>query len=509
MQRTTVTLGSLLLVTLVSRSAWAETYAVGPSRALKTLQALPVTLQPGDVVELDGNATYPGGVIFRGDGTAGSKVTIRGIKVDGKRPIISGSAAGIELRGKHYVLESIEVTGSTAACIRHKSDDITIRDFVVHDCAHDGLIGNDDESGSLLLEHSEFFGSGQDQTWHQIYMTTAQDAYPGSVFRMQHCYVHDGRGGNNVKTRSERNEIYYNWIEGSHYHNLELIGADKDPPTPTREDSDVVGNVIVGNGSEKWHLVRVGGDKAPAETSGRYRFVNNTFVAVNGTASILRLSFRVDTVELHNNAFIRAGAGPLFYTNEVEWVSGPSIFGSNNWVQDGFTGTPGTWANTLTGTDPGFVNLAAFDLRLNEGSPLVDKGQANPASVSGRAFPKPLGAPAFVPPSRGVAAAAIARAAAGTLDIGAYEFGSGTEPGADGGSSSGGPGRPGNGSVDGGGAGAGATSSGGAAAGAGDDGDDGGGCGVVRVAKVGAFAGLAGLLGLVAVLLRRRRSADR
>ena len=104
MQRTTVTLGSLLLVTLVSRSAWAETYAVGPSRALKTLQALPVTLQPGDVVELDGNATYPGGVIFRGDGTAGSKVTIRGIKVDGKRPIISGSAAGIELRGKHYVI---------------------------------------------------------------------------------------------------------------------------------------------------------------------------------------------------------------------------------------------------------------------------------------------------------------------------------------------------------------------------------------------------------------------
>ncbi len=49
---------------------------------------------------------------------------------------------------------------------------------------------------------------------HQIYMATDESAHPGSVFRMQFCYMHDGAGGNNVKSRSERNEIYYNWIEG-------------------------------------------------------------------------------------------------------------------------------------------------------------------------------------------------------------------------------------------------------------------------------------------------------
>ena len=33
-------------------------------------------------------------------------------------------------------------------------------------------------------------------------------------------------GGNAVKSRAQRNEIYYNWIEGAVYHELELIGPD-------------------------------------------------------------------------------------------------------------------------------------------------------------------------------------------------------------------------------------------------------------------------------------------
>ena len=66
---------------------------------------------------------------------------------------------------------------------------------------------------------------------------------------MQHCYVHDGNGGNNVKSRAERNEIYYNWIEGAVYHELELIGPDRRAAAGwsedlAREDSDVVGNVL-------------------------------------------------------------------------------------------------------------------------------------------------------------------------------------------------------------------------------------------------------------------------
>lgn len=521
-------LGICLFVLTLASPAAAETFQVGPTRTNKDLQSVQGKLKPGDVVEIDGDATYAGGVYVRAaqSGTAAQKVTIRGIKVNGKRPVISGGGAGVldglgmVLNGSHYVLESLEVTAAANTCIVHKGDDITIRDFVVHDCPGQGLLGHDDEAGSLLLETSEFYKNGNGTFQHQIYMATGQEMYPGSVFRMQHCYVHDGSGGNNVKSRSERNEIYSNWIEGAYYHDLELIGADKSPATPAREDSDVVGNVIVGNGSQKWHLVRVGGDKEEADTKGRYRFVNNTFVVGSaGNASLVRLMLRIDTVEMHNNAIVRLGAGtaPVFAAAEVQWIAGESLFGSNNWVQSGITGAPAAWTGTLTGTDPGVVNLAELDLRPKDGSALLDKAAANPASVAGRAFPNPLGAPAFVPPSRQLAAGPAARPAGGPLDIGAYELGTGTEPGpggADGGASSS--------SSSGGGASSGGASSSGGSSGAGADGgtfnsattgatgeDDGGcGCGVVGERHRGALAGAAVMLGLLAMGVRRRRAPD-
>src|SRR6185436_5833994 len=88
-------------------------------------------------------------------------------------------------------------------------------------------------------------------------MATDEVAHPGAVFRLQHSYVHDsdfnnaGNGGNLIKSRAERNEIYYNWLENAFYHELELIGPDPNGAQAgwtealKREDSDVVGNVIV------------------------------------------------------------------------------------------------------------------------------------------------------------------------------------------------------------------------------------------------------------------------
>ena len=509
MLRALLTFGSVFVATFLARSATAETYQVGPAKAHKDLQAVQQRLKPGDIVEVDGDATYAGGVFFRAaqSGTASQKITIRGIKVNGKRPVISGGGSGVldglgmVLNGSHYVLESLEGTGSAHTCVVHKGDDITIRDFVVHDCPGHGLLGHDDEAGSLTLEHSEFYKCGNGTFEHQIYMTTGQEMYPGAVFRMQHCYVHDGNGGNNVKTRSQRNEIYFNWIESAHYHALEMIGPDKSPATPAREDSDVVGNVILGGGPQNWHLVRIGGDKEEADTSGRYRFVNNTFViGAGGAHSAVRAMLRVDTVEMHNNAFVRAGqgTGPLFETKEVRWVNGPSLAGSNNWVQEGLTGAPEAWKGTLTGSDPGLVDLAKLDVRPKGDSPLVDKGAANPASVSGREFPNPLGAPTSVPPSRQPSTAPIARVASGALDIGAFEVGSGTAapPPGSGGTSSGNT----NGDPSGG------SGVGGGGAAPGDD----GGCGCRAVGRCALnLSGVALVTGLgaLAVLVRRRRSA--
>ncbi len=97
---------------------------------------------------------------------------------------------------------------------------------------------------------------------------------------MQYCYIHDANGGNAVKSRAERNEIYYNWIEGALYHELELIGPDPAGGVSegaAREDSDVVGNVL--RKRNDFAVVRFGGD-GTGQSNGRYRFVNNTVITM-------------------------------------------------------------------------------------------------------------------------------------------------------------------------------------------------------------------------------------
>ncbi|HRD77400.1 MAG TPA: hypothetical protein PK264_15950, partial [Hyphomicrobiaceae bacterium] len=115
-------------------NAGAASYAVGPSRPYPTLQALlaGVTLQPGDLVEVDGNATYAGGVILRDSGSAALPVTIRGLRVNGQRPILSGGSNTIEFRqSNHVVFEGFEVTGGTSRCVFVPAAFITLRDLLV------------------------------------------------------------------------------------------------------------------------------------------------------------------------------------------------------------------------------------------------------------------------------------------------------------------------------------------------------------------------------------------
>ena len=47
-----------------ARTASAATYQVGPGRTYTKLQDVAPLLAPGDLVEVDGGATYPGDVIF-------------------------------------------------------------------------------------------------------------------------------------------------------------------------------------------------------------------------------------------------------------------------------------------------------------------------------------------------------------------------------------------------------------------------------------------------------------
>lgn len=411
----------------------ASTLHVGPGQTYAGIAAAMPDAHAGDVIEVQGGNTYPGMIWLRDSygGTKDQPVTIRGIKVDGKRPVLSGVGSGqyeniiLLLNANHVVMESFEVIGDGGDanyCVVNKADDITLRDFVIHNCLHQGgLVGTDSDSGSLTLEYSELYHNGKGTSSHQIYMTTDETTYPGSVFRIRFCYVHDGLGGNNVRSRAERNEIYYNWIEGAVYHELDLIGPIDGDLLPFREDSDIVGNVLIKKNSQ-YRIARVGGD-GDGNTGGRYRFSNNTMVMTDSSSTVISLQNTVQTLEMYNNVIYGSKAG--FEAYDVNELIGAATihFGANNWVLTGTTAIPKEWIGTTSGTDPGFVDLANYDLRPQMSSSLVDHGTATTVSAGTLGFPRALLMPAYNAPQHVLLAIAMGdgRNNQGAPDVGAFE----------------------------------------------------------------------------------------
>ena len=422
------------ILILFPLSLHATTYRVGPSRPYTTLQQVAGLLAAGDSVLVDGDTTYTGGVVFTRPGTPAQPIVVHGVKINGRRPVIDGGTNGVEFRtsgtaADHYIFEGFEVRNASFRGVYHHADDLTLRDLVVHHC-NNGLMGADNDSGTLLLEYCEFYANGAGASAHQIYMATDEIAHPGSVFRMQFCYMHDGTGGNNVKSRSERNEIYYNWIEGAYYHELELIGPDPAGGVPAglkREDSDVVGNVLrkiaTTYATGTFNVTRFGGD-GTGESKGRYRVVNNTLIM--GTSAAFRLFDSLESVEMHNNVFVSSvgTAAPIVRTIEAAWTSGEQISGQNNWVQNVLTTIPAGWTGTIRGNDLGFRDFSGGDFTLADGSPLINSGTSNPQPPAGFPFATPLFPPAFQPPQHVFLSprTAMPRQINGAIDLGAFEY---------------------------------------------------------------------------------------
>lgn len=499
---------SLAVFLLAPGSALAATYEVGPGKQYAKIQDVLSKLAPGDVVEVQGDHTYPGDLMFREEhsGTKDAPVTVRGIRVNGKRPKIMGVGSEqwhnfiVQFSAHNFVFEGFEIEGDYHPDhwgVIHKADNVTMRDCLVHGVHNQGLYGTDFDSGSITVELCEFYGNGEGLYRHQIYMSTDEEKYPGSVFRMRYCYLHDAAGGNNVSSRAERNEFYYNWIEGAQYHEINMIGPDGDNPDLKREDSDVVGNVLIKRADSPWRIARIGGAADHDSTAGRFRFVNNTMILGAASDVVIGLQYEVDTLEMYNNVIYRVGGPPpRLWSHSDEKGGPPQFFGSHNWLPEGTESIPESFTDTIFGTDPGFIDLEKFDFRPKEGSPLLDKGTTITATTIAP-FPNPLALPEMVPPARELGTHG-ARPPGGEYDLGAFELGTGEKPGEGGvgasnpGAGSGASGQGGNGQGGDGGSG-----------GNGADGDDAGcGCRTAGSQSEGAAAGLLLMLG---ALIRRRR----
>ncbi|MBP7657798.1 MAG: right-handed parallel beta-helix repeat-containing protein, partial [Pseudoxanthomonas sp.] len=390
------------LLAAVPLSAAAATYNVGPGRQYTQLTTFfnSVNLAPGDIVEVDGNASYAGNIVVGDDdsGTQASPVTIRWRRVAGAtRPLLSGGTHTIKFQqSNHIVFEGFEVTGGSSSCIFSEAHNATVRDVYVHDCPSHGILGADQNSGSFTLEYSEIARSGQGDRRHAIYMQSDEVAYPDTVFRMRYNYVHSATGGVLVRVRHQRAEIHYNWIEGSDLHEVELIGPDCETQKAgwtadlRREDAELVGNVIIHRStSRSGNALRIGGD-LNGRNQGRTRLVNNTILMDrSGTANAVLVQLGQGSLEMHNNVIYQPASGsapnivrenpasnvdtPYCGPQSREpWSDGRKVAGSNNWVQASAALVPAEWTGTLRGSDPMFTDLAQLNFRPRAGSPLLN-----------------------------------------------------------------------------------------------------------------------------------------
>ena len=186
----------------------AATLSVGPGKAYTTPCKAISKATNGDIIEIDGTATYTGDVC----GIYANNLTIRGVN---GRPKIN--AAGQNAMGKGTwvvigagtVIDNVEMFGAkvsdrNGAAIRLEGTGFTMRRSFLHD-NENGILANSNAASNVLIENTEFghngYGDGQS---HNLYIGNVNSL----TFRYN--YSHDANVGHNLKSRAKLNTISYN-----------------------------------------------------------------------------------------------------------------------------------------------------------------------------------------------------------------------------------------------------------------------------------------------------------
>ena len=363
-----------------------QTWKIGPSQEHRQIEDIMQMLVAGDVVEVIGDSDYAPFIMKNISGTPDLPIKIIGVEVNGKKPRFVGNHPDWEwtvgLRGSHSIeLHNIEITGGDSLCFRHESDNISIHNSYIHNCPSIGILGTDNNSGSLSIINTEITNSGgratPDAKWgHPIYVATDPFRFPNSVLKVERSFLHNNRG-NSIKSRAERTELYYNWIEVSDIEQsryaIELIcPALKNAPYT---DQDVVGNTIIMN--KAFPMARFGNDGAGG-SNGRVRFANNIVLLNSGNfhTYLFNLSFQMTSFTVKNNL-----VHSVDESTEVTWLlresmvlegwhySFPHIYVENNTFTNEMkmkaNSMPNTVGNTseyILGTERWSNNVYARDV---------------------------------------------------------------------------------------------------------------------------------------------------
>jgi hypothetical protein len=333
-------------------------------------------------------------------------------------------------RADYVILENLELinahtpysyTNNTGALVNYQtqsagifieaSDHITIRNTVIHACGNGLFVASDDSEGDyrsiseeILVEKNYFYGNGNSAT--ENLGMTEHDSYceaKNIIYQFNHYGpLIDGSRGYCLKDRSTNTIIRYNWIEGGRHE----ISMDEPANLVVQSDSNfhiahVYGNILVktdipirGWGDDE--MVSFGGDgDGPILKKGPLYFYNNTLISrmnikEKGIPSMpggrldrgTVLSLTDDViVDVRNNIIHKTGTAKLDFLNGND-VSGHQnvVTMYNNWLTEGWNKSEEgvesqlTDYNTITGLNPGLVNIESQDYHIASGSPLIHAG---------------------------------------------------------------------------------------------------------------------------------------
>jgi len=405
-------------------SSWATTYPVGAARTWKTPCALAagVTLQPGDVIEVD-PGTYTDACQLKASGTEALPIVLRGLP--GPRPVFDATALDLSgsgpvpraifqfTGGSHWLVQHLELQhahnasdNGAAFRVTAGSLDIVIEDVSVHDC-QDGFMS--DGVATLTVRNSDVFRNGVAGFSHNFYVQGDSIVLVGN-------HIHDSVHGQNVKVRSHHALLAYNLIENAGNYEIDLIQNSPQTDAPNANVT-LLGNVIIrpATSDNNSQVILWGTDNAadPGRNGSLYA-VGNTFILANASNRLFHAINPAAGSKIHLvNSIVHATVSGTGLATDA--TTSAILVGSNDWISSAVT-PAGTLTSVLGGSSPGVVS--ATDLHLTAGSPAIGAGMAGVTAVDGagnvvsavpdQEFSAPLGT--------------RPRAAAAALDLGAYGF---------------------------------------------------------------------------------------
>lgn len=415
----------ILILSLLVSALGAATYEVGPGLALTTIGAVPwESLAAGDTVLIHWRATpYREKWVINRIGTALAPITVRGVAGPaGQRPVISGENATtrtalsywsdvrslIKIGGssvpadgmpQHIVIENLDLTSArpgyqftrangtaaaytdaSSAIYLEKGRHITIRNCVMRDCANGFFSASEDAVASedVLVTGCSIYGNGIENS---IYQHNNYTESAGIVFEYNHFGpLRATCKGSNLKDRSSGCVVRYNWIEegGRQLDLVESTFASIQGQAAYRS-TFVYGNVLIeranaDNGNRQiMHYGGDNGDTAFYRKGTLYAYHNTIISSRTDRTTLVNLDTNDEHCDARNNViYLTATGGNLALLDDA----GILVL-ANNWLKPGFVDGFGTVSGTitrsgnLTGTAPGFIDLAGEDFRLAAGSACI------------------------------------------------------------------------------------------------------------------------------------------